>query len=100
MFRMFRPPSFMGHCRVLGTIQGFDSCPQMNLLIVFSSTFSMGFGMPCAFVRNWVCPPTITWIISHFLFMVGWVFSQVFSLALMVSIMGSHGVASLTLFPI
>ena len=50
MFRIFRPPSFMGHCRVSGAILGLDSCPQMNLLIVFSSTFSMGFSIPCALV--------------------------------------------------
>ena len=72
----------------------------MNFLMILASAFSIGAGIPWAFVRNCVWPPIIAWMISRFPFRVGCAFSHNSSLVLIVFSIGSQGVISSTLLPI
>jgi len=71
MSRIFRPPSLIGYCRVCAAILGLDSLPHRKSLINLVNAFSISCGIPWAFIRNWVWPPTMAWMTSHFLFRVG-----------------------------
>src|SRR5260221_6146867 len=100
MSNRLRPLSSLVDCRLALAILAFASCPHINLLISLVNADSTDAGMPCAFVRNWVCPPITVCMMSFFPFRVGWVLSQLLSFALMTSFIGSQGVASFTSLPI
>jgi hypothetical protein len=100
--RRLRPPSLVGFCSCSSAILGEESSSHMKFQIVLVSAASMCGGMPCAFVRNWVYPPTTSmiWMIAFLPFIVGWVFFHLSRFLCVLSTMGSQGVASFVLFPI
>ena len=100
MSSRLRPPSSMGRCRNCAAILGLASWPHMKLDTIFATAVSMAGGIPCAFVKNWVWPPTIACMIRRLPFKVGCALSHFSSFDLMVSRMGSQGVASFAPFPI
>ena len=59
------PPSSIGFCRVFRAILGEESSSHMKDVILLVRAFSMFSGIPCAWVRNCVCPPITAWIISR-----------------------------------
>ena len=64
----------------------------MKFQIVLVSAASMCGGIPCAFVINWVCPPTIIWMMAFLPFMVGCVFFHLSKFLCILSTMASQGV--------
>src|ERR1700744_3008158 len=72
---------------------------HINSLISFVSAILMLSGMPCAFVTNWVRPPTIAWVIKRFLSRVGRIFFHLSKSLCTRSMIGSQGFVSTVLFP-
>ena len=100
MSRRFNPPSLIRRCRVAIAIFGLVSCPHMNSLMSLFRAFIIVGGIPCAFVRNCMCPPIIAWTNKRLPFKVGCTLSRSLSFALMVFNIGSQGAMSFTLLPI
>ena len=67
MSRRFSPPSFRGLWSYSSVIVRCMSLSHIKSLMIFVIASSICIGMPCAFVRNSVCPPTTACIISLFL---------------------------------
>ena len=99
MSRRFIPPSFCGLYSLFRSILGVDPS-QMKFLIILIIAFSMFFGMPCAFVRNCVIPPTVICIIRRLPFREGLPSFHRSSVFEILSSVGSHVAAFSTLFPI
>ena len=96
----FRPPSSIGLCRTSRASLGEESFSHMKSHIILVMAFSMCLGIPCAFIRNWVCPPTITWIIFALPIMVGFDFPHLPRFLCILSRVISHSAVLLALFPI
>ena len=97
---IFRPPFSIGLCRTSRASLGEKSSSHMKSCIILIMAFSMCLGIPCTFARNWVCPPTITWIIFTLPIMVGFDFPHLPRFLCILSSVISHGAASLVLFSI
>lgn len=101
MSSRFIPPSFLGFMSCCRPSPGGNlSLFQINDLMTDCIVFVMVPGIPCAFVRNCVIPPTIICMISLFMSRVGFVTAHCFSLSCILSIIGDHGCVWSTLFPI
>lgn len=100
MFSNLIPPSSIGLSRRLLLIGGVFLSFHIKFLICFVIAFSMDFGIPWAFVRNWVIPPTTICIISFFPSREGWPNSHLIKLCSIFSNIGSQDVACSTSFPI
>lgn len=100
MFRRSRPPSLMGCSRRAMPIGEFLRSSHMKVRIVFFNTVSIDLGIPCAFVRNWVIPPTTIWTISLFPSSDGWHRFHRFSVFSILPRTGSQVVTLFISFPI
>lgn len=100
MLRRFRPPALMGICRYCKAILGDESSFHMKSRIIFVRAVSIGTGIPCALVRNCVRPPTTAWMMIRLPSKVGLLLLQRSRSFLILSRIGSHGVASLVWLPI
>lgn len=94
------PPLECGCCRCSSEMGGERLSSQMKFRIIFVSALAIGFGIPWAYVRNWVIPPIVIWIISLFPSREGCVLLHSVSLVLILSMIGSHGMVSSRPFPI
>src|SRR5216683_6868657 len=90
----------MGFLRVSLAILGDELSSQIKFFIILFRVSSVSFGIPWAWVRNCVCPPTTICIIIFLPLRVGCTFLHLSSLVLILSMIGSQGVRSLVLFPI
>ena len=71
MSSRFSPPSSVGRYSVFSAILGFVLSCQMKSRVIFVKASSILFGIPCAWVRNWVSPPIVIWMIIFLLSRVG-----------------------------
>src|SRR5271154_3161985 len=98
--RSFFPPLVMGWLSFIILIGGVDSWFQKKVLIFFINFFSISFGIPWAFVKNWVVPPITIWIISLLPSAVGWLFDHWARCLSIFSRIGVQGSAWVTSLPI
>lgn len=97
---MSPPTSFISDRYFIPSLGVWSASSQMKFWISFVSASRIVSGIPCAFVRNWVRPPTIACTISLFPLSVGWTDFHLSRSLWMRSIMGSQGLVSRVLFPI
>src|SRR5258708_18334325 len=95
MLSRFSPPLLRGEHRMSYAILGDESSSHMNFQIILVRAVSIVVGIPCAFVRNWVCPPITAWMIIFLPYRVGLLLPHCSRSFLILSSTGSQGAVAL-----
>lgn len=100
MSRISRPPSPVSAYSHFRLIVGGAVELQINSRMILTKACSISFGIPCAFVRNWVMPPVNICNTCFLAVRAMFPLSQVCRVFLTLSRMGFQGADSFTLLPI